>query len=105
MKMGLNGTLITWSVAAPIEIKVAVVPGSLDDQNLAILLEANRVGRNKSSAMDRITLTATYPTGPRKTLSPGRITGGPVASSVAAAGRLKSKTYTFTFENTSGNPA
>jgi hypothetical protein len=104
-KMGLNGDLIFWSVAAPIIVKIAVVPGSNDDQNLAALLLANRVGAGKSSAQDQITLTNTYPTGPRKTLVGGRITDGPVMSSVASAGRLKSKTYTFTFENVGGNPA
>lgn len=104
-KMGLNGTLVTWSVASPIVLKVAVVPQSTDDQNLAILLDANRVAKGKTSAQDACTLTATYPAGPRKTLGPGKITDGPVLSSVAAVGRLKSKVYTFTFENTSGGPA
>ena len=104
-KMGLNGDLITWSVATAVQIKIAVVPGSQDDQNLAALLLANKVGAGKASAQDAITLTGTYPTGPRKTLTPGRITDGPIASSVSSAGRLKSKVYTFTFENVAGNAA
>lgn len=104
-KMGVNGTLITWSVATPITLKVAVVPQSDDDQNLEILVEANRVAAGKTSAKDAITLTASYPTGPRKQLSPGRIITGPVLSSAAAVGRLKSKVYEFVFENTSGGPA
>lgn len=104
-KMSLNGDLVTWSVASAVQIKMAVVPGSEDDQNLAALLLANKVGAGKASAKDVITLTGTYPTGPRKTLTPGRITDGPIASSISAAGRMKSKVYTFTFENVAGNSA
>src|ERR1700735_4603861 len=55
--MGLNGDLIVWSKATPIEITVAVINGGEDDQNLAVLLEANRVGQNKISARDLITIT------------------------------------------------
>lgn len=104
-KMGLNGELIVWSVASPIEVKLAVVPGSDDDVNLAILLEANRVGQGKQSAQDEITLSAIYPQDNDLTLTGGFITNGPVGSSVASAGRLKSKVYTFTFENRAGAPA
>lgn len=104
-KMGLNGDLIKWSVATPIEISIGVVPGSDDDTNLAILLEANRVSAGKQSAQDEITMTAIYPQGNSVTVTGGIITEGPVSSSVASAGRLKSKTYKFTFEARSGAPA
>lgn len=104
-KMGVNGDMITWSVASPIMLKIAVVPQSDDDQNLEILLDANRVAAGKTSAQDAITITASYPTGPRKQLTSGRIVTGPVLSSLAAVGRLKSKVYEFAFEQTSGGPA
>lgn len=104
-KMGLNGDLIIWSTASPIEVKIAVVPGSDDDVNLAILLEANRVSAGKSSAQDVITLTGVYPQGPNLVLSPGIIEMGPVGTSIASAGRMKSKTYSFTFEARAGSPA
>ena len=42
--MGLNGDLLTWSKANPIKVTLNVVPLGDDDINLAILLEANRVG-------------------------------------------------------------
>jgi hypothetical protein len=97
--MGLNGDLVVWSKATPIEITVNVIPGSDDDQNLAILAEANRVGAGKVSAQDNITATAIYPDGSMLTLTNGRILMAPVGSSVASAGRLKTKAYQFTFEN------
>jgi hypothetical protein len=104
-KMGINGDLITYSVASPIIIKVAVVPGSLDDQNLAALAQANRVGKGKTSAQDIISIAAQYPQGTTKQINGGKMTDAPVLSSLASAGRLKSKVYSFAFESTVGDPA
>lgn len=97
--MGLNGDLITWSKANPIKITINVVPGSEDDKNMAILLEANRVGKGKSSARDEVTIVAVYPNEGTLTLSAGLITDGSPGNSIASAGRLKSKAYQFAFEN------
>lgn len=102
-KMALNGQLVKWSAANPIEATLNVIPGSEDDTNLAILLEANRVGAGKVSAQDVVTATVIYPDGTTVTCSPGAILSGPTASSVASAGRLKSKAYMFAFENKSGS--
>src|SRR4051812_34553091 len=61
--MGLNGDLITWAKAAPLPVVLNVIPGSPDDLNLAILANANRVGKGKTGANDVITLTCVYPDG------------------------------------------
>lgn len=103
--MGLNGDMIVWSKATAIDVTLNVVPGSDDDRNLAILAEANRVGAGKISAQDVITLTVIYPGGSQTTVTGGKIMSAPVSSSVASAGRLKSKAYMFSFENRSGAPA
>ena len=100
--MGLNGDLVIWSKPQPINLVLSVVPGSFTDINLAILLEANRVGRGKIGARDLIQMTVSYPAGNFITLTNGAITDGPPASSVSSAGRLKSKSYSFTFENRIG---
>lgn len=97
--MGVNGDLITWSKATPLTIAVALVPGSEDDRNLQVLFDANRVGKGKQSAADVVTLTAVYPDGRTVTLSQGCITDGPPGLGVASAGRLKTATYQFAFEN------
>lgn len=101
--MGLNGDLIFWSKANPLLVNLNVIPGSDDDVNLGILLEANRVGRGKQSARDVVTLTAVYPDGRTKTATTGKIMTGRPADSVASAGRKKSKPYGFAFENLSGS--
>ena len=100
--MGLNGDLIAWSKANPIKATLNVIPGSINDIELAILLEANRVGRGKIGARDIITMTVLYPSLNFVTLSNGIITDGTPSSSVASAGRLKSKSYSFTFEGRIG---
>ena len=104
-KMGLNGDLIKWSVATPIEISISVVPQSDDDVNLGILLEANRVSAGKAPAKDEISLTGIYPAGQNLTVIGGIITEGMPGTSISSAGRMKSKTYKFTFEARSGAPA
>lgn len=100
--MGLNGDLISWNTANPIPMITNIIPGSDDDINLGILAEANRVGRGKVSAKDKITANIVYPDGRIITLTDGKITNAPTTDSVASAGRKKSKAYTFAFENKTG---
>lgn len=97
--MGINGDLITWSKATPIPLTIAVVPNSEDDDNLAVLFEANRVGKGKQGARDIISVTVIYPDGRTVSFTEGAITDGMSANSLASAGRLKSKSYQFAFEN------
>ena len=97
--MGLNGDLISWGKATPVSITLNVIPGSDDDINLSILANQNRVGAGKISANDSINMIASYPDGTIKALFNGVLTDAPLSSSVASSGRLKSKTYTFKFEN------
>lgn len=100
--MGLNGDLLTWSKANPIKISLSMIPGSVEDNLMSILLEANRVGRGKTGAQDIITLTGIYPSGNFITLINGVITDGMPGNAVASAGRMKSKTYNLAFENKIG---
>ncbi|MDR1349682.1 MAG: hypothetical protein LBJ59_02665 [Zoogloeaceae bacterium] len=99
--MGLNGDLVTWGVATPTTITLAVIPDSDDDRNLEILFENNRVKKGAKSARDVIDLTASYPGGKVVNLTGGSITDGIPLNSAASAGRLKSKTYAFVFESNS----
>lgn len=97
--MGVNGDMVTWTTLAPVEVKISVIPSSDDDVSLATLLEANRGGKNKKVAKDVITMTGIYPDGRTILLNNGVIISGAPNDSVASAGRYKSKTYTFRFEN------
>lgn len=97
--MGVNGDLVVWSKANPLLATLNIIPGSEDDRNLSVLLEANRVARGKRGARDTITMTAIYPDETTQTWSLGRITDGIPGKALAASGRMKSKPYMFAFEN------
>ena len=97
--MGVNGDLISWSKANPIPVTLNVVPNSEDDKNLSVLFEANRVGKGKQGARDVIAITAVYPDGRTASFSQGVITDGQPANSAQSSGRMKSKAYSFAFEN------
>lgn len=97
--MGLNGDLVAWSKATPAKASLSLVPNSEDDVNMAVLFEANRVGKGKQGARDVVTLTVVYPDGSTWTGTEGVITDGMPGRGVASAGRLKTNTYQFAFEN------
>jgi hypothetical protein len=97
--MGLNGDLISWSKASAILLTVSVIPNSENDIAFKILLEANRVGRGKTGARDKITMVGLYPDSSFVTFTDGIITDGMPASGVASAGRLITNQYQFAFEN------
>lgn len=99
--MGLNGDLITFSSPTPITPTLNVIPGSPEDQNLSILYNANRAARGRRVARDIITIIGTYPDGSTTTLTQGKMTSGNPGKSVASAGRIKTKAYTFAFEDIS----
>lgn len=96
--MGLNGDLVVWSTAAPVELTINIVPDSEDDRNLSALAEANRVSKGKQSARDVITLVGIYPDGKTVTYTNGKLTNAMPGNSIASAGRMKTKAYTFAFE-------
>lgn len=98
--MGVNGDLIVWSRANPISITINVIPGSPDDDNLKVLLEANRPGKGHKLAYDVIDIVSVYPVSGRVLkLRSGAITDGVPANGIASSGRQKTKSYQFTFEN------
>lgn len=97
--MGLNGDKVNWSVAKKIEIKLSVIAETPDDRSLAILLEANRPGRNKKVAYDNIQMVLNYPSGRIVTLTNGSIEVGAPMPTIQSAGRYKGNTYQFSFEN------
>jgi hypothetical protein len=97
--MGVNGDLIVWSKGAAVIVTLSVIPNSDDDKNLAVLFEANRTGKGKRSAKDVVEITAIYADGATTSFTNGAITDGMPSNSGTSAGRLKTKSYSFAFEN------
>ncbi len=102
-KSNLNGGLVIWTIAGPTMVTISVIPGSEDDQNLAILFAANNPGAGKRPVGDVCQLTMIYPDGSQKQATNGAIVEGPPGTGVASSGRQKSKTYSFMFENDTGS--
>lgn len=100
--MGLNGDLLTWSKPAPLNVTLNLVPNSPEDLLMAALLEANRVGKGKIGARDVITMTIMYPDGKPVIFANGAITDGQPAMAISSDGRMKTKPYSFSFENKVG---
>lgn len=95
----INGNLVSWSAPTPQTVTINVLAGSEEDENLAILLDANTARRGHRHTSDIITLVASYGDGSMTTARNGRMTNGSRGNSVASAGRLKSKQYTFIFQD------
>lgn len=100
--MGLNGDLIRWAKAVSIPMVLNVIPGSADDRNLQILADNNRVGAGKIITYDNIRAVVIYPNGNTVTLTGGIITDAMFGNSASSAGRLKTKTYAFRFQDKIG---
>lgn len=101
LSMNVNGDLVSFSAPQPLTRTLNVIPGSEEDNNLAILWEANRVGKGKRAARDIITIVATWPDGSTETLGGGKITNGMSGKSLASGGKIKSRAYLFGFESLS----
>jgi len=97
--MGVNGDLIVWSKANPLTVTINIIPGSEDDRNMDVLMEANRTGLGKRPARDTIQMTAMYPDGSTQTWSNGKLTDGIPGKALASSGRIKTKPYIFAFES------
>lgn len=97
--IGLNGDLVVWNKAAVKPLTINIIPGGQDAINLGILLAANTPGRGRFPARDEIYLTAIYPSGATVTAIGGAITDGQPGDGVASAGRLKTRAFTFAFED------
>lgn len=99
MVLGVNGDPISWNKAVTLDVTIAVIPGGLDDQNLQILANANRVSQGKQNVQDVLTLSAVYPDGSISSLTQGAITGAPFLKSISSDGRIKTRSYSFKFAN------
>jgi hypothetical protein len=97
--MGLNGRLLTWGKAQPIVLTINIIPDTDDDINLALLYDANRVGRGKNRVDDTITATLLYPSGAAKNFMAGSPTDYVPTNAIASSARMKSKPYSFAFES------
>lgn len=96
--VGLNGDMVVWNRANILEVVVNVIPNTEGERNLAVLLDANRTGKDKSGARDVVGLVVAMPDGSKITCTNGTPIDGVLINAVASVGRLKTKPYRFRFE-------
>ena len=101
--MGVNGDAVKWSRAITKPVTITVIPGSLDDINLAILAQNNNATQGQTNNRDVITITVVYPDSSTLTFANGFLTDSAFGNSISSAGRLKTKTYQFQFQNVTGS--
>jgi hypothetical protein len=95
----VNGAMVYWKTPTNTKVVLAVLPGTLEDQLLNILFQANKAKKFSINLTDIITLTTYYPDLSFTTFIDGRITAGSPSSGIATTARKKTKTYEFTFED------
>lgn len=97
----IDGSLFFFTQAAPVEVAISVIPGSEDDINLKILLQAQKGGIQLLPVPDVTSMVLSYPKG-KVMLTNGSIIRGPLMDSIGDTSRKNSNTYTFVFGNFAG---
>ena len=97
-----DGEPFFFDKASVIKCTVSVIPGSQDDINMKILLQARKSSLSILPLPDTTTMTITYPDGRRVILASGSILKGPFADSVTTQGRKKGNQYSFAFGTYAG---
>lgn len=106
--VNVNGELVAWEKPAAYIASVAVLCGTDDDSNLALLLEGSHATANKGFALAP-TVTMRTAIGKRNSLgvvttddgatyTQGRIVSGRPSAAVDNEGKKLSNIYTFVFE-------
>jgi hypothetical protein len=101
-EMLYDGSLFAFDKAAPVRLTVSVIPGSDDDINLKILLQARKGAASIIPLPDQTSVIISYPNGGRVMLTNGTITKGPLADSILQTGRKRGNTYSFVFGSFAG---
>lgn len=97
--MGINGDLVVWRTATPLEIELNLIPGTDECRHMETLFNLNRTEKNKVSTKDVITMFIEHPDGKIDMLTTGYIVGGKPLQDYSSTGRAKSRMFRFMFEN------
>lgn len=97
--MGVNGDLVVWRVATPVEVDVNLIPGTDDVKNMENLFKLNMTQKNKVASKDLLTMTIEQPDGKIVVLTNGYIVAGKPVQDYSSNGRAKTRTFRMMFEN------
>jgi hypothetical protein len=93
-----DGSLFFYDKTAPIKVSVSVIPGSDDDINLKILLQARKGSPPHLPIPDITSMMVRYSDGGIVGFTKGSIISGPLTDTIQSAGRKKSNKYNFVFD-------
>jgi len=96
--MGTNGDGLSWSIAAPIDVTINLIPNTISHLTMNTIYEANRAEKGKRPARDVITVVRVAPDLSTVTLTGGNIVTGTPATSMGSSGRLKTASYKLKFD-------
>lgn len=98
-EVGVNGDVVSWKKAGLLNLELSVIPNSESDKNLKILLNSNRLAKNKVALDDDITMIIVEADGTTTTYTGGKMLSGTPSNSISSDAKLRTKTYRFTFSN------
>ena len=101
-EMLMDGSIFIFDKAVPVKIMVAVIPGSSDDINLKILLQARKGAASILPLPDITSMVISCPDGGKALFTNGSIIKGPLADTIQQSGRKKGNVYTFIFGSFAG---
>lgn len=93
----VDGRIFSFETGAAISVKIGVIPGTDDDENLSILLNANKSVLRMGGIPDLCFMTINYPFQAPIVLNNGYLRVGKFGTSIAETGRGKGKVYEFVF--------
>lgn len=98
----IDGSLFFYDKTAPVKVVVSVIPGSADDINLKIMLQARKGSASVIPLPDVTSMVIAYGNNGTVAFSNGSLVSGPLADSIQQAGRYSGNSYTFIFSSFSG---
>ena len=99
--MGMNGDTVAFGKASGIPLSMALIENTDDDKKMQMILDANRIAKNKNSVQDVIEITQILPDGSKTTYKDGVLLTGTPGISITQNGRRETHNYTFMFGNKS----
>jgi len=93
----VDGDIISFETSSAVTVKIGVIPGSDDDDNLSIMLNSNKSIFRIGGLPDLMIMSILYPNQPGIVLNRGYIRSGSLGTSMSEAGRGKGKQFEFIF--------
>lgn len=93
----VDGGLFSFETSSAVTVKIGVIAGTEDDENLSILFNANKSIFRVGGIPDLMVMTINYPHQAPIVLNAGYMRTGRAGTTISETGRGKGKIYEFVF--------